>query len=1566
MNSSRMQYNTKRLLTALAFCAVGTLAASADETWVGGTGSFLDTTKWSGGAVPISGDIATIGDGEALLDDSTMATQTIAELRVGTNQLAKGSFILANGALKANYIRQGFGNGSWGDIAQSNGLIQITSTWSDPALSIGHYPTNGVVAGTTSTYYMAGGTFDNGTGGNVHVGRYGNGHLVQTGGSILTHQCWFSIGRFATGVGVYDLSGGLYYDDNALAGGRSVIVGEDGKGTLNVSGTGRFQTNGGLLLGHGGATLSGNGEIYVRFIGDRSSDSAARLAVNGGTIGTFGTGVYENFLPALTGGVTIGNNGVTFDITDANAVTVAAALLAADGADAGSLTKKGTGILTLTGVNTYKGSTLVNEGTLVITSASAIPGPMSVASGAGLSVTPSLLYFATNGTMAAGSNIGIDTRNGSEVVDSAINVPEGGKFLKTGANTLTLTGANTYTGDTVIYGGILYADKGATGIPDASHIVLAGGSWAPQTAGIVTQGIGTTSGELSGMKGRTSGFAAIGAPLTVNMGGDGRTVSIGDNNFASGGLLLNDTGADNALTFVNGLDLTNIGLALAINSTASGAGVTITGPITAPANDTLNAHLFVRTGAGPLTLKGNVDMQMDSMYLNAAANTFDGNTLKVKNLYQSYGSSLTFANGAFVESESDTVVGWYAGNLCTLTVPEGTGLCCTNWFYMAQDANTSARLNLNGGTINANHGILGNKGTANIYQTAGSFTVRSNEPALGEYDNDTKLVGRGYYNLSGGSFMACNNFQIGRYGYGEINQTGGSLTCSNWLSIARYDNSQGLYNLNGGTLSQINSTCGLVVGEQGFGTLNVGGTGAADVNFLRLSQTAGSKSIVNLNEGGTIAANYIYMSNATTNGALFNWNGGTIKAKSSTPALLRGITSLNISEKGGILDTAGYDVGILAPLSSGISTGTFTKKGAGTLSVLNLPPSSGKTVVQEGTLKLLSPASGLVHRWSFNGSLADSVGGQTASAIGSCTYQDANQILLAGGDKGTSYVDLGANVLPADGSPVTIEIWATDLSIQTWARIFDFGLDQTSYIMMSWNRNGQIGQDTVEVKNVGAVNDTLAPYTLGTQYHICLVIENYSSNGSSKLTVYKQDAVTGATIKKTTLSLGAWTPANVTQSNCWLGHSQWPDKDANALYNECRIWKGALTEAQLTANALLGPDAVPAEITDLDSGTVLATNVTDEVIANDYLLHRWSFNGNLNDSIGGQTAAYLGSASLAYNTPGTAVSLAGGNNGTSYIDLGDNILPEDGSPCTIEIWGTNRKLQNWSRIFDLGSAPGNNQNFMMSWTRGTDVNTDRVENNGYFINDSSMTPYTLNTEFHISMVLIPDVANNQTAVKWYKHDTFTGRLLKSGAATNSNWLISTLIQSNCWLGHSEYAGDSDAAADYNECRIWKAALSETQLAKNALIGPDALPVLTASASIQSPVVQVNDGAVLDLNASTLTQKTVTGSGTVQNGTLAVTGTIEPDGVLTLTSDAVISGTYKVDAGDLLDGTGKIDLTNATLHVNDLSTLSGVWTIATGNIVGRFKATNLDGTGFGVAYTATSVKIIPLATLIIVQ
>ena len=107
----------------------------------------------------------------------------------------------------------------------------------------------------------------------------------------------------------------------------------------------------------------------------------------------------------------------------------------------GMLIKNGAGTLTLSGTNTYTGSTAVNNG-----------GTLSLASGATLTSDVTLNDLST-----------LQFDNAASLSFSNGIAGTGGKLVKNGAGTLTLSGTNAYTGSTTVNdGGTLSLASGAT------------------------------------------------------------------------------------------------------------------------------------------------------------------------------------------------------------------------------------------------------------------------------------------------------------------------------------------------------------------------------------------------------------------------------------------------------------------------------------------------------------------------------------------------------------------------------------------------------------------------------------------------------------------------------------------------------------------------------------------------------------------------------------------------------------------------------------------------------------------------------------------------------------------------------------------------------------------------------------------------------------------------------------------------------------------------------------------------------------------------------------------------
>jgi autotransporter-associated beta strand protein len=131
---------------------------------------------------------------------------------------------------------------------------------------------------------------------------------------------------------------------------------------------------------------------------------------------------------------------------------------------AGGITKAGAGTFTLSGINTYGGATAISGGVLQVTGGDAIPNTSAVSLADVANVALDLLANETIGSLAgggpSGGNVTLNantlTTGGNAADTLYLGVISGaGGLIKEGAGALTLGGANTYAGATVINAGAI-------------------------------------------------------------------------------------------------------------------------------------------------------------------------------------------------------------------------------------------------------------------------------------------------------------------------------------------------------------------------------------------------------------------------------------------------------------------------------------------------------------------------------------------------------------------------------------------------------------------------------------------------------------------------------------------------------------------------------------------------------------------------------------------------------------------------------------------------------------------------------------------------------------------------------------------------------------------------------------------------------------------------------------------------------------------------------------------------------------------------------------------------------
>ena len=292
----------------------------------------------------------------------------------------------------------------------------------------------------------------------------------------------------------------------------------------------------------------------------------------------------------------------------------------------------------------------------------------------------------------------------------------------------------------------------------------------------------------------------------------------------------------------------------------------------------------------------------------------------------------------------------------------------------------------------------------------------------------------------------------------------------------------------------------------------------------------------------------------------------------------------------------------------------------------------------------------LAHRWSFDDdTLADSVGGSTATLYGDATVSSGGATITGDGTSHVNYISLGTNILPTTNSPVTIELWVTENQIQSWSRIVDFGSTAGGPSNLLWSFTQ--GGSNPSVVSPDGQNQNASTFNLGEEYHIALVL---TPDGGSESTVtwYQMD-LNGNLLNTGSVTLG-WNVSELDQINMWLGRSEYGDQDADATYYEVRVWDSDLTEAQLVALDMAGPN----------SPSITAPNVlpvgTNLSIANGATLDLGGVNqevASLTDPSGGGSVINSGSpaATLTVNlasgvTDTFSGSIGGGGGGPLGFD----------------------------------------------------------------------------------------------------------------------------------------------------------------------------------------------------------------------------------------------------------------------------------------------------------------------------
>lgn len=288
-------------------------------------------------------------------------------------------------------------------------------------------------------------------------------------------------------------------------------------------------TGGGASLIRGGVTLASGIVKTSSFLGADSTPLVFNS--NLATIGYTQPPVFEFGAAFALRGITLTTAGI-IDTNGYNASTANTNSLMGSGA----LTKRGTGVLTLTANNSnYSGNIIITGGLISFTSSSnfgtAIASALTL-NGGGVRWAGGNTSDISNRFAPLGASGGTLDTNGNNVSLGSVISGAGG-LTKEGTGTLTLNAANTYSGHTIVNAGTLIISGSTSGlggnIVNNSAIIFnqsanssfggdiwGAGSFTKQGAGILT-----LWGDSHGYTGTTAVDAGIlNIENTANLGGN--------------------------------------------------------------------------------------------------------------------------------------------------------------------------------------------------------------------------------------------------------------------------------------------------------------------------------------------------------------------------------------------------------------------------------------------------------------------------------------------------------------------------------------------------------------------------------------------------------------------------------------------------------------------------------------------------------------------------------------------------------------------------------------------------------------------------------------------------------------------------------------------------------------------------------------------------------------------------------------------------------------------------------------------------------------------------------------
>ena len=590
-------------------------------------------------------------------------------------------------------------------------------------------------------------------------------------------------------------------------------------------------------------------------------------------------------------------NNLTLTVNNADSATQSGII-----SGTGSLTKDGTGALTLSAANTLTGDTNLTAGTIVLGNSAALATSRLITT-AGTTLSFGSLTAATLGGLHNSGFVvtGITLENDSSAAvaltvntNDALNpfhdyygvLSGSGSLIKTGTEELRLKSPNTYTGGTTLAGGsIRMDDAGALGT--TGTISFVGGELS-----LVTTDLSSRFSNAAGQALKIGAFGSGGVTFASNLTSSGGTFELtagkvtltGSNTYAGGTTVTGGTlilGSSGALPATGNITFKGGTLALYDSTDLSGRVSTVTGQafnIDTNGNNVTFATGLSSASASSLTKSGDGTLTL------TAASTYSGNT-SVR------GGTLLLGAATTLPSGKNTTV-------------NGDGLNAT--LDLNGNNLTIGTLSLGGTSATSSATITTGSGTLTL---GGTVTFSASSNPLGATLAGKIDLGTATRTFSiGNSSNAASDLTVSAIISSAGGARGITKTGTGTLTLSALNTYTGPTIISAGTINLTGSATGSTF------TVNTGGTLAGTGTLGALTLSSGSflspgSSPGTLTAGPTTfagGANYLWEVNNAAGVAGTNWDllsitgALSITATSGTPFNIE-LKSLTAGNAAGIV-----------------------------------------------------------------------------------------------------------------------------------------------------------------------------------------------------------------------------------------------------------------------------------------------------------------------------------------------------------------------------------------------------------------------------------------------------------------------------------------------------------------------------------------------------------------------------------------------------------------------------------------------------------------------------------------